>query len=350
MIDYFIDIFAGNISFNTKEEFDVIQNKIKHGNWIENQYNEAKVISPNKEFWVKHKNDLLESHIIKPIIGFLNSIEGNGTLYLGINTNDGKGIRNKKFEKIVPVSRDIIKNQHILEKMIFSKSGGNIGVYPSLSEEPNIYITEISFENGNVYVINVQRKYSNSTFYSKITNKIYKRSNDDTYALNLQEQINFIESKKIARITVNSHILNTNDKPILKFSYINKGNMLAKHIHNRMQIFSDPYITFETTIKTATGTINEKPTAESILNKNNKLLNNYIYDFLAGYPPKTLYLYPNVPMVLCDIKASGKGIFSIRFDIYEDKGKSIQVFRYKLEDNNVIQISEDIDVDLQPYM
>lgn len=350
MTNYFIEIFDENTSFNTAEKFAAIQNRIKQGNCFENQYNEAKVIYPNLELWVKNKNDLLESQIIKPIVGFLNSIEGNGTLYLGIDTNDHQGTRNKKFEKIVPVIGDIIKDKYILEKMIFHISGGNIGIYPNNLNPPEIRINSISCCCGNIFVINVQRKDNYGVFFSKITNKIYKRSNDDTYALNLQEQINFIESKRIARITVNSQILNSNDASILQFSYINKGNMLAKHIHNRMQIFADQKITLETTIKTATGTIKEKPVVKSTINKENKLLNYYIYDFLAGYPPKTLYLYPEVSMVLCDVMVSGKGVFSVRFDIYEDKGKSIQIFRYKLEDNNLIQISGDQDVDLRPYM
>jgi hypothetical protein len=350
MSSYFTEIFDGKTIFNTEDELNNLQNKIKAGNWHENQYNEAKLIIPNKKSWdLENKaNLLLESQIIKPIVGILNSIEGNGTLYLGIDTNDGNGPRNNKFEKIVPVIQDIIKDKSSLQSLIYVKSGGNVGIYPNYSEPPEININSISCFNGNIFIVNVQRKDNNCVFYSKITNKIYKRYNDNTVELNLQEQIAFIESKRIAKIIISSNIKSNN---LLELSYINKGNQLGKHIHNRMQVFCSENVNFEVYIRKLKGKQLKKPEGIFELTPSNNLINQHIiFDFIAGYPPSTLYLYPNIFVSLCDIQISGDGIFNIRFDIYEDKAKTIQTFRYKIENNILSKISEDDFADLYTYV
>jgi len=355
MSDYFTEIFESKLSFNTEDEFNNLQSKIKSGNWVENQYNEAKMIMPNKKSWDKSNKDnsLLESQIIKPIVGMLNSIEGYGILYLGIDTNDKKGTRNNKFEKIVPILEDIIKDKPTLQGLIYQKSGGNLGIYPANSISPKIDITPVSFSNGNIFIITVKRVDNTNIYYSKITGKIYRRSNDITDALHLQEQIAFVESKRIARPTIFITPNWSDGKLCFKLSFLNKGNMIAKYISCRLHISTDPALKFEVYTKSTKAYKFKQPDGEIKLKKSDETITiQYIYDFVAGYPSlNSLYLYPELYMNLCDIYISGdNNIFSLRFDICEERGKTIQTFRYKLNDKNLKLLSSVDDSELKPYM
>lgn len=213
--DYISEIFEGKESFNQKE-LETLNKKIRKNNFVENQYNEAKTITGIIR--IKSEEELYENQLIKPLISFLNSIDGKGTLYLGINTPRGAS----HFLDVVPVSEKTIKNEEHLRELIVSK----LGVIPREFETPNISIKKIKFKKGNVYIIGINRVNKNSVYYSKLSDNIYKRSYDVTSKLNLTESLQLIESKRNPLLKLRVSFSRFDGKPNLMSNKLKKMKLI----------------------------------------------------------------------------------------------------------------------------
>jgi hypothetical protein len=198
----------------TKDDLDLylLQNK-----YHENNIFEAKTIFKDLyEYTYKDQQNkkfaeypILETHILKPIISFLNSIDGEGLLALGIKTE----MQTSTCIKIEGIDSKVINNEQQLKSLILTNLG-----YIGKKQEPNIEIKSIIYTENNdifneknetskkqIFLIEVNRINYKDIFYSKISNLIYIRRNDSSYKLDLTlpEAIEFIEKKRCAQIFVN---------------------------------------------------------------------------------------------------------------------------------------------------
>ena len=234
-----------------------------------------------------------ETHIVAPIVGFLNSFNKEGLLILGLKTES----RNNLITEIVPIKDSTIKNEEHLENIIL----GNIAAYKNSFIKPNLNIKMLSFDSGNVFLIHVKNQEISAIYLSKISNNLFIRNNGSTNKLGILEGIQYINSQ------VKSELYLDIDGPINnKFSIFvyNKGFAPGKYV--------------SIVIKS-----NKKDISFSNSNFNDiSHINDSIitYQMFVGYPPNTSLIYPNFRL-FCGYLIIDADVKNIDFDIiiHEEK-------------------------------
>ncbi len=305
MSDYFAEIFDNKTKFETKEDLDKLNEKLKAGNWVENQYNEAKIITKLNE---EYKNK-----IISEICAFLNSSEGQGTLYLGIEA------KNEIFTEIKPIDQKIIKDESHLRDII----KGNLGIYPKEFIFPVIDIKTITFIGGCAYILIVKNLDNTVVYYSKITDYIYQRHGKSTIKLSLKEQLSLIESKKIAKVFVRIN----REKDIF---FYNEGVIPAKKVTTLITILCDRSLKINIT-------------GQNVIKQDNSVSDNLIFQINSGNLIGSILIYPVIPTVVAKLSVSGQGFFKMQMKTYEENGYSEQnvSFSYIADELSLIESKED---------
>ncbi len=320
---YLQDIFEGKSKFNN-DELTELNKKLKQGSFNEGQFNEAKYFH-NKDK-IRSQNNLYEGHIIKPIVGFLNSYEGFGNLYLGIDTG---GSGKSRFLDIKPINKKIIKGEDDLRDLIFNK----LGVLPASPEKPKMEIKRIEFETGNVFVIFIEKTNNYSVYYSRLTDYIYKRNSDVTNKLSLIENLQLIESKKNPRLSLKLipkkytpiDVGSTKKKNSTEITYdvkiINEG--LEPSFFTTGMIS----IKFKGNNKTK---IKSTPSIWELTKSDDSL---YKYQFYCGMPPQHMPIYPIINSSVGELVISTENFFNLDFEIkiLDKKGITRQEFSLKDE-------------------
>jgi len=321
---YYEEIFEGKTSFNEEEEKE-LNDKLKKNNWFENQFNEAKSFTDFstsiKESKDKEGNITYESHLIKPIVAFLNSLEGQGTLFLGIYSG---GAGQNKFLDVRPINKKFIKGEEHLRNLILS----GLGIYPFELNKPQIDPKKITFKKGFVFVVDVKRTNREATYYSRITDYIYQRHNNQSTKLSLIESFSFINSKIVPRIYLKYQIKDSEpDKIQIDLFCENRGFTPGKYVTGIIVLQHDENITVTH--------------SELELKENTTTIKKYL--FILGYPPGKLLAYPGLPMGVGSIivqKKDTNSISIIKFEIkiFEDKGVSDQRLTLMLSDNRTLTV------------
>lgn len=308
---YFEKIFEGKIKFNNNE-LTKLNKKIKQEIFNENQFNEAKYFL--NEDKIRPNEELYETHIIKPIVSFLNSHEGFGNLYLGIHTG---GSGKSKFLNIKPISNKIIKGEDDLRDLIFNK----LGTLPIAHEKPKIEIKKVEFKSGNVFVVFVEMPNNYSVYYSRITDYIYKRNSDESKKLSLIESLQLIESKKNPRVSLKlTHKKLTRKDKFREITYgvelINKGL--------EPSFFTTGIIRIKFKGNNQT-TIKSKPNSWELIESD---ASSSKYQFCHGMPPNFIPIYPIINSNLGDLVIRTKDFFELDFvvKILDKKGMTSQKF------------------------
>ncbi len=332
---YLQDIFEGKSQFD-EEELKELNKKIKQGSFNEDQFNEAKYFLNLEK--IRPTKELHEGHIIKPIIGFLNSYEGFGNLYLGICTG---GSGKSKFLEIKPISEKIIKGEDDLRDLIFNK----LGALPMSHEKPQIKIKKIRFELGNVFIVFVERSNNYSTYYSRITDYIYKRNSDETKKLNLIESLQLIESKKNPRLSLKL----IPKKPSPRKSVTVDGKTITEITYDVELINEGLEPSFFTTgiilikIKGDNNTvIKRKP---STWQGNKSEASSYTYQFSCGMHPNHIPIYPRVKTSSGELVINTENFFDLDFEITILDKKGITEQKFSLVDKFEVGTSK---IDLNP--
>jgi len=315
---YLQDIFEGKSKFS-HTELAKLNRKIKREFYTENQFNEAKYFHNIDK--IRRTQELYESHIIKPLIGFLNSYEGFGNLYLGIDTG---GSGKSKFLEIKPISNKVIKSEEDLRDLIFEK----LGTLPISHEKPKIEIKKIEFKSGNIFIVFIERSNNYSAYYSRITENIYKRNMDETKKLSLIESLQLIESKKNPRLSLkltpknyNSEVIGpTENEFFTEITYdveiINEG--LEPSFFTTGII----HIKFKGNNQT---TIKNKPSIWRLIESDSSSCK---YQFSHGMPPNPMPIYPIINSNSGKLVIRTKNFFDLDFiiEILDKKGVTSQKF------------------------
>lgn len=265
-----------------------------------------------------------ESHLIKPIVSFLNSMGGNGLLVLGISTG---GARNNTCQNIVPIKDSIIKNEEQLRALV----NGNLSSIPQNQNKPNIKIQKVQLSSGNIFLIEVKRIDDGCVYYSTITEYIYIRNNDESERLSLLESLDFIEKKVIPKVFF--YLDQPEDIEVgkkLNMAFRNEGLEPGRYLLTTLHFdCSDKNIKIEVTGGNVTSIthINKGTTAS--------------FQIVNAYPPGQSLIYPFVPTLAGKVFIHSKEDFTIgvRVDNYENRGKSIQVLNIENK-SGTVSVSE----------
>jgi hypothetical protein len=343
--DYSREIFDGKDKFDD-DELIKLNKKLKQETFNETQFNEAKYFHNNGKIRANH--ELYEGHIVKPLVGFLNSYGGFGNLYLGIDTG---GSGKSKFLEIQPINKKLIRGDEDLRKLIFDK----LGTLPFSHEKPRVEIKKIKFKSGNVFIVFIERCNNYSVYYSRITDYIYKRNLDETKRLDLLESLQLVETKKnprlsieltpksynpvavgtikkkrVTEITYGVRILNEGMEP----SFFTTGIVLIKFKENN-----------KTRIKAVPGGWR--------LIEERALFNKYQFDLGMGAQARPIY--PTIGTFLGDLVITTEDFFDLDLEIkiLDKKGIASQSFslteRLDKETSSLLISPLDNRVDYSPY-
>jgi len=276
-------------------------------------------------------NESLESAIIKPLVGFLNSISGMGLLCLGIGTIDGK------TERIIPIKRGIIKSQEQLRAIILS----NIKSTPISNNLPELIIEEINIdENNHLFLVETKRLDDYCIYYSKITEYAYLRQNDETKRLTLPDALDFLAKKNFPRVFVrmDTKPVETRNGYEWGIVHINEGFEPGRYITTVIRIFYNDNIKVDLD---GAGVVD-------ITDKN--IDSKKAYRITMGYPPDTILAYPNLTTICGKLRVYSKEDFfiQIKVEIYENKGKTDQFITIVNFDGN-LSVEEKIKT-FKPYL
>lgn len=312
MSDYFTEIFDNKTIFETKEELDKLNEKLRAGSWNENQYNEAKTISK--------LDDSQKNNIISEICAFLNSSEGRGHIYLGIEAKD------EKFTEIKPIDSKIITGESHLRDII----RGNLGIFPKEYICPQITINTINFPNGNLFILNVENVDNTVVYYSKITDYIYQRHGHSCIRLSLKEELSIIESKKVAKV-----FIKIDSKGHIDF--YNAGIVPAKRITSVITITKDQ-------------TLGLNIVGHSVRKLSNSDSEQQIFQIDIGNSVGNILVYPEVLTNIAKLSVSGNGFFEMDIITYEENGYSKQKMSFDFYDEELQLQDKDIKEDYFTYI
>ena len=319
-----INEIFGKINGITVDDMD---DKLIKTKYSEGQFFEAKTIITEIL-----DDDLKESQIIEPLIGFLNSIEGRGLLCLGIET----GSRSDLCKQIIPVKKSILKNSEQLRDIIINR----VGVFPN-GENYILNVTPVDADKDSVvYLIEIERKDNSCTYYSRITDYIYIRNNHQTRKLKFTEMLEIVNKKTSPKIFLyfdRKESFNDAHGEGFKFNIAckNEGLEPGKYVLSYIEVHKPEGIKTKIESKHSTS-----------LKKIN--IGDYdSYQLVYGYPPTTILVYPKKPTVIGELF-----IYSTSFEIsliietYENKGISKQ----KLTISDKKEISIEVEKNYSSYI
>jgi hypothetical protein len=249
-----------------------------------------------------------EQCIIKPIIGFINKLtNGDGLLILGIDEED------RLAKSIKPISKSLIKDEEQLRAILAS----NILSIPHSKEFPELMIQKVSMGTDNIFLVEVKRTNDNCVYYSAITDNAYVRINDVTERLSLPGTIDLIARKNFPQIFM---YINESEESGDEFVYdvglINEGLEPGRYVTAIIGFYHEHYDL--NVVLEGTDIFDIDKTTRNI----HKTGAKKAYQVMAGYPPKSLLLYPKRQMYIGRLKISPKKNFNLKLhiEICEERG------------------------------
>jgi len=252
-------------------------------------------------------DEVNENCITKPTIGFLNTINGDGLLILGIESKVGRAI------SIKPISEGIIKNEEHLRAIITS----SLSSIPYCKDFPELIIHKIPIDGGNIFLVEIKRLDDNCVYYSKITDYAYMRRNDETIRLTLGETIDLIARKNFPQIFIYlGEFSESHNELVCNLGLVNEGLESGRSTSTMIGFFCRDEL--DITLEGAN--------VSDISDKNPRY--RKAYQFTGGYPPQTLLIYPKSVMYSVKLKIKPKKNFNLELEVttHEEKGFTRQNF------------------------
>ena len=280
----------------------------------------GKLISKNEP--EKCRKDKKEELLIKPLVAFLNKYQPEGGLLIwGINAKEGIPTELKAFQK------GTIKREDIDRWISMS-----ISSIPFPKDFPDVEIEEVEVDGKSVFLIEIHPRDFNTVYFSKMTNKVYRRRGKGSEEIPLPEIYKMIEEKIIAKVFLTLEVKkfesleNGKVRAEIKFLYFNEGCTPAEWIKSILiiqVIRGEETLKLDTTRIDALNSLNESP---------------YVWNTEIKCPPKGLVfqidkyfrevIYPHVPHEITTliIEYNINTELKIRITTYEYKGRSRQIF------------------------
>jgi len=163
-------------------------------------------------------NDKKEDVLIKPLVAFLNKFSSEGgLLVLGVSAQDGIP------EKIATANKGFFSSEQFR-----SWIHGNISAMPSFRDFPQLNLKEIAINGNSIFLIEIHPKDIYTVYYSKITNNVYQRKNDESMSISLPDVFKLVSEKICAKVFIDVNEVSKKPQGILTelylgFSFINEG-------------------------------------------------------------------------------------------------------------------------------
>lgn len=265
---------------------------------------------------IKNLNDKTkEDQIVAPLIGFLNALEGNGLLILGIK--DEKGIPTE----IEQIDSSLIRNAEQLRSIITD----SIAALPRIREFFRLSIVPVLTKgNGKIYLIETERTDECCVYYSKITQRAYLRRNDETLALTLPEILEMVARKNFPKIFVRFYRkMETESGFIFNVAFVNEGLKPGRYVMALIKFFYEN--DFDVTLQ---GT-----TVQDVSDLNPGPRKTYQVEKQFG----TSLVYPVQFNVFGELRISPRKDFqmTIAVRVYENEGITTQEIKMRSENNNI---------------
>ena len=283
------------------------------------EYKEIRLLDINQK---KLNDKQIEDQIVKPLVGFINKlVDGNGLLILGIEGKKHSPVR------IAPIDENLIKNEEQLRAIITS----NIGSVPQSRSFPRLTPVKVPItENKNIFLVEIRREDEYCVYYSKISNCAYCRRNDETSQLSPAETIELVAKKNFPRVFIYfEKSTETENELIFSGVFKNEGLEPGRYILGLIKFFYEGDLNINLDGKNITDI--------SDINLDSKKT----YQKMSGYPPESLFIYPQQPMLFGKLKISPKKDFelTITVRINENKGFTTQVILISNKDG-LVSITE----------
>ncbi|MGC8618806.1 MAG: helix-turn-helix domain-containing protein, partial [Thermoplasmata archaeon] len=290
------------------------------------------------------ENDILEvktvkkinfDDVFKPLVGFLNKIDGTGgVLVLGVKAPQGRPI-----EGIEGVDRDLVKN---IEDMI----SDDILAYPTHRAAFHMKVERVPLDNGKIVVlIEVHPSSSSYAYYSDSENESALRKAYSTEIMKIADFVKFVEGKRSPRVKVqiagglNSKGMSMNIENatvILEMSYMNEGNKVGKSVLSVIDIYYEIRDGAKVPVFNVDGLFKEQEAELLRFMKDPKfaLMKRYIV-FLNPLSAPNM-LYPQLPLKIGSIKTPATTFVDNRTLIvhianYEETTSSEQEFMIQFQ-------------------
>jgi len=285
--------------------------------------------------------------IVSELISFLNSSRGVGLLFLGFAEINGK---------IVKKGVKSIKTKEQIRSIIYS----NIGSIPSNIKNFKLDVIPIEYNEGNIFIIEVENNDLDCIFYSKIDNLSYERRGDECKSISLPDFLESLARKNHARVFT-KFIERKSDENnyFIDINFSNEGNEPGIHILGEIKLFilGDILISLPDKIYDKhdfTYDINDLKNDKNF-DKNNTELSVFTSDNVnltgpkirkitfylkSGFPPSSILSYPHLQSHMGQLKIEKKDLkMIITTKIYEKKGQTSQEF-YLSSENEKFEIIE----------
>ena len=263
-----------------------------------------------KEIRVQYKESIKEQ-ILKSIVGFLNSAEGEGLLIVGVS--DNKEIRG------------IIK-AHLDKEKIRNWIRDGVGSVPRAIAPPEYDIMEVDVgEDKYVYLIEVHKK-DDVVYFSRDSGCAYVRIGDSTNRLNLSESLELVAKKSLA-------------KPYVIFEVIDIKQVSQDEIELTLKpivrnIGSKPAFYMTAVIEVTGKGILNSWTVDQIIK-----VEDHIFQFTAGFAPLTIPAYPTNELNI-------RGVIVLKLNPLLSSKLEIRVTCYEME----VMSRANYEVELRPSM
>jgi len=163
-------------------------------------------------------NDKKEAVLIRPLVAFLNKFSSEGgLLLLGMSDKDGVP------DKLAPTRKGLFS-----EDQFRSWIHSYISSIPTIRDFPQLNIKEITINSNSIFLIEIHPIDIYTVYYSKISNNVYQRKNDESMSISLPDVFRLISEKISAKVYID--IKEVSKKPqdlytqiYLRFSFINEG-------------------------------------------------------------------------------------------------------------------------------
>jgi len=261
-----------------------------------------------------------EKSLIKPLVAFLNTIEGKGLLVLGIN--DEKHGKQRVPTGITPIPSNQIRNESALRSWIHEY----IRSVPHYGQVPELKIVSVPIKKtGNVFLIEIESKDTGCLYYSTISGLAYERKNDESKPLDLHKSIEIVHKKASPKVFI--FLEETKSKRGIGYRVIlvNDGVKPGRNILGVVHIYHSENVVVE---MTGVGIRKRR-----MLPKKGK-----VYQITSGTPPSTHLIYPKAECETGLLLIRGEGDFDIHMllRINERMGYTKQEIKLEKRFGNVV--------------
>jgi hypothetical protein len=285
----------------------------------------------------------------------LNSGRGVGLLILGLEENDQISIKGVKT----------LRNKEQIRNLIYKQ----IGTIPSNIKPFKLDIVPVPCDDGNIFLIEVGSNNLDCIYYSKLDNNVYILRGDETKTLDIPSFLELLTNKNHAKIFTKFQQQANKDSYSFGIQLYNEGLEPGRYITNIINVVSNANLNYSiegssikkehsldidlknmkgfdmnmNEIEIPVNGLNFESNDEIIESSLNKFFTNdkvsiSLFINLAGYPPSSIFIYPQVTFSMGKLSIEKKDFkLVITINNYENRGHTKQIILFQGDKYGITQ-------------